>query len=147
MKAGLIAVAAVLLSVSVAASATDWTDCADAYERAPFLNWQGGCKVTRQHVPDLHPRDKEGPLGHRYKKGKSKWCRIRAECTVWKCNPDGSGGYNGNLGRWECYKTTVPYRVTNSIKLKHADETWWCPPEPSTGKPGRLSRDCGYTRH
>ena len=134
---GLLAAVAVAVCLAVAAPATafadDWRDCADAYKFSPMLSVQG-CLVDIQNVPDLNPNEKSGPLGFRYKKGSSKWCRIRVECPRFVCD----GPYQSERGQYgsRCISgtyTVVMERAAASIKLKDASWAHWCPP----GRPGR----------
>ena len=125
--------AAIAVAAPAFAFATDWTDCADAYKFSPMLQVQG-CVVDIQNVPNLEPREKDGPLGFRYRRAKSKWCRIRADCPRFVCD----GPYQVGQGVYgsRCISgtyTAIMERATASIKLKDASWAHWCPPQ----RPGR----------
>ena len=127
LKVGVVVIAA-LVTMPSKGSATDWEDCANTYKFSPMLLFQG-CRVVVQNVPDLNPNETDGPLGFRYKRGKSKWCRIRAECPRFVC--DGALLHERDIYGSTCLSgsyTAITTRATASVRIGDADEARWCPP-------------------
>lgn len=79
------AVAASVLAAYGASEVTDWSGCADRFERSPAVLEQG-CEIKRQKLADFQHRNlaPEHPTGYAFRivrKGGLHWCRVKASCA------------------------------------------------------------------